>query len=130
MLKIRLQRVGKNKEARFRMIVTDSRYAAKTGKFLEVVGAYDPEKKIRQINKDRVLYWIGKGALASGTVHNMLVGEKIVDGKKINVLPKKRPIKKEGEETPQEAATQAESQAEVASEEPSTEEKKEEVPAA
>lgn len=127
MLKIRLQRVGKNKEARFRMIVTDSRYAAKTGKFLEVLGAYDPEKKIRQINKDRILYWMSKGALASGTVHNMLISEKVIEGKKINVLPKKRPIKKEGEEAPQETAPQAEAKEEAA---PAEEEKKEEVPAA
>jgi small subunit ribosomal protein S16 len=106
--------VGKNKESRFRIIVTDSRYAAKTGKFLEVVGAFDPEKNTRQFDKDRILYWIGQGAQASGTIHNMLVSEKMIQGKKINVLPKKRPIKKEGEAAAETQAQAAPEQKEEA----------------
>lgn len=43
---------------------------------------------------------MGMGAQLSGTVHNLLVSRKIIDGKKINVLPKKKPIAKEGGEAP------------------------------
>jgi len=38
---------------------------------------------------------ISKGAQLSGTVNNLLIEKKIIDGKKINVLPKKTPIVKE-----------------------------------
>lgn len=95
---VRLQRVGKKNAPSFRVVITDSRNAAKSGKFLEVVGSYDPSRNFKQLNTERISYWISKGAQTSGTVHNILVSEKIVAGKKVNVLPKKRPLKKEGEE--------------------------------
>jgi len=95
MLKVRLQRVGKRNDPSFRVVVTDSQNAAKSGKFLEVVGSYDPRKNSKQIDKDKIKHWISVGAQVSDTVHNILVAEKVIDGKKINVLPKKTPIKKE-----------------------------------
>jgi hypothetical protein len=47
------------------------------------------------INKERVLYWMSKGVKATPTVHNLFISEKIISGKKINVLPKKTVPKKE-----------------------------------
>lgn len=44
------------------------------------------------INGEKAKEWIAKGVQVSDTVHNLLVGEKIIEGKKINVLPKKSPI--------------------------------------
>ena len=98
MLKIRLQRVGRKNDASFRVVVTESQNAAKGGNFLEIVGSYDPKKNTRTINGERVKYWMSVGAQPSNTVFNLLISEKIIEGKKINVLSKKSPIKKEGEE--------------------------------
>lgn len=96
MLKIRLQRVGKKHEPVFRVVVGDSKNAAKSGKFIEVLGSYDPRSKNQNtLNKARVQEWIAKGAQVSDTVHNLLVSEKVIDKKKINALPKKTAPKKE-----------------------------------
>lgn len=104
MLMIRLQRVGRTNDASFRIVVTEKERAAKTGGFLEVVGSYDPRRDSRSVKADRVTYWISKGAQVSPTLHNLLVSEKIISGKKVNVLPKKKPIAKEGATAPASAA--------------------------
>lgn len=101
MLMIRLQRVGRKNEPVFRVVLTDSKNGPKSGKFLEVLGSYDSRRAEKaEIKTDRIKELMSKGAKTSGTIHNLLVSRKIVSGKKINVLPKKKPIKKEGEETP------------------------------
>jgi len=98
MLKIRLQRVGRTNIPTFRVVLTDSKNSTKSGRFLEVLGSYDPrDDKSKIVDGDRVKHWISKGAKLSGTLHNFMVHTKVIDGKKINVLPKKRPIKKEEE---------------------------------
>ena len=97
MLKIRLQRVGRKNDASFRVVVIESQRGPKAGNALEVLGFYDPKKNVIEIKGDRVTHWISVGAQASDTVHNLLVKQKIIKGEKINVLPKKSPIKKEGE---------------------------------
>ncbi|KKU68111.1 MAG: 30S ribosomal protein S16 [Parcubacteria group bacterium GW2011_GWA2_47_16] len=98
MLKIRLQRVGRKNIPTFRVVLTDSKNSTKSGRFLEVLGSFDPrDDKSKIIKADRVKYWISKGAQLSGTLHNFLVHTKVIEGKKINVLPFKRPIKKEEE---------------------------------
>ena len=94
MLKIRLQRVGRKNDAHFRIIVTEHQHKVKTGKFTELVGSYNVKAGISDIKSDRVLHWISMGAQPTETVHNMLVAKKIIEGKKINVLPKKSPMKK------------------------------------
>ncbi len=96
MLKIRLQRTGRVNNPSFRVVVGEHTNSAQSGKFVEVLGSYDPKAGTMQVKSDRVKYWISKGAQASGTVHNFLVDQKIVDGKKKNVLPKKtKQVKKE-----------------------------------
>lgn len=99
MLKIRLQRVGKKHEPVFRIVVCDSKNSVKSGNNLEVLGSYDArDKNPKKVDADRVKYWISQGAQVSPTVHNFLVSEKIIEGSKINVLPKKTaPVK----ETPE-----------------------------
>ena len=99
MLKIRLQRVGRKHEPAFRLVVTESENSTKSGKSLEILGNYDARRAEKaHILADRVTYWISKGAQTSPTVHNLLVTRKIIEGKKVNNLPKKSPIKKEGGE--------------------------------
>jgi small subunit ribosomal protein S16 len=98
MLKIRLQRVGRKNIPVFRVLVTDSQNSTKSGKFLEILGTYDPVSNKKEVNADRVKYWISKGAQTTGTVHNFLVSKKIIEGKKINVLPSKRAVLSRKEE--------------------------------
>ncbi len=95
MLSIRLQRVGRKNDPSFRVIVADSKLKPKTGNFLEILGTYDARKGKPIINTERAKHWLSKGAIASGTVHNILLDLKAVTGKKINVLGKKTPIIKE-----------------------------------
>jgi small subunit ribosomal protein S16 len=98
MLKIRLQRVGRKHEPTFRVVLTESQNSTKSGRFLEILGHHDPRHKELTVLKDeRIMYWVSKGAKVSDTLHNMLVSKKIIQGKKINVLPKKTVPMKEGE---------------------------------
>lgn len=95
MLKIRLQRVGRANDPSFRVVLTDSKKAANKSGFVEILGSYNARHGSPVIQADRVKYWISVGAQPSETVHNLLINEKIITGKKINVLPKKSPAKKE-----------------------------------
>lgn len=95
MLTIRLQRVGRKNDPSFRVVVTESKHKPQTGKYLEMVGSYDARSDKVDIKKDRIKHWIGMGATTSETVHNILINEKVIEGKKINVLPLKSPPKKE-----------------------------------
>ena len=46
---------------------------------------------------EKIKYWMSKGAQCSDTMHNFMVHDKVIDGKKINVLPKKKPTMKRKE---------------------------------
>lgn len=94
MLIIRLQRVGRTHEPSFRIVLTDSKFGPKSGKAVEVLGSYDARKGkgTNHVDGEKVKYWISKGAQVSETVHNYLIDEKILTGKKINVLPKNKII--------------------------------------
>lgn len=89
MLKIRLQRIGRKNEPSFRLVVTESQNSTKSGKSLEVLGSHDFRKTNTILHKDRIVYWMSKGAQVSDTAHNLLVSNKIINDKKRNVLPKK-----------------------------------------
>lgn len=95
MLKIRLQRTGRKNDPFFRLIVAEQARKPKTSQFTEILGFYNVKQGIFEAKADRVKHWISVGAQASPTVHNLLVTKKVIDGKKINVLPKKSPVKKE-----------------------------------
>lgn len=109
MLSIRLQRTGRKNEPTFRVVLTDSKNGPKSGKTLEVLGSYDSRRGEKaDIKTDRIKHWMSVGAKPSGTMHNLLVERKVIDGKKVNVLPKKRPIAKEAAEGAEAQATVAE----------------------
>lgn len=95
MLKIRLQRIGRKNDPSFRLIVTESTNAAKRGKYIELLGTFNPHADKPIMNEERIKHWIGHGAQPSLTVHNMLISAGVISGKKINALPKKTVIKKE-----------------------------------
>ncbi|MBP7770711.1 MAG: 30S ribosomal protein S16 [Candidatus Pacebacteria bacterium] len=88
-LVIRLTRVGKKKDASFRVVVIDSKRKVQAGNYLEMVGSYDPRSNTSDLKADRIKHWISMGAKPSDTLHNLLISKNIIEGKKINVLPKK-----------------------------------------
>lgn len=95
---IRLQRTGRKHEPTFRVVLTDSKNGPKSGKYLKNLGWYDTRLKNdakKQLDTEAIKQWMTKGAKLSLTLHNFLVGQKIIEGKKLNALPKKSPIKKE-----------------------------------
>lgn len=87
MLVIRLRRVGKKKIPFYRLVVTQ-KTAPPQGKFIEILGFYNPKSKDKkiEIKEKRVKFWIEKGAQLSDTVNNLLC--------KIGFLPKSAIIKK------------------------------------
>lgn len=97
MLIIRLQRTGRKHEPTFRVVLTDSKNGPKSGKYLKNLGWYDSrlKNKADQLDTEAIKHWIANGAKLSDTVHNFLISQKVITGKKKNVLPKKTPIKKE-----------------------------------
>lgn len=109
MLTIRLQRVGKVHEPTFRVVVMDSKHSPKSGKALDIIGSYDPRegKGNNHIDLERAKKWIKDGAQVSETVHNLLVDQKVISGKKINVLPKNKIINAKKAKEAEEAAKNA-----------------------
>lgn len=97
MLTIRLQRTGRKNDPSFRVVLTDSKNGPQSGKFKEILGSYNLKKGEVVMKTDRVKYWISVGAKVSDTMHNFLIKEKIIEGKKKNVLSKKSPTKKRKE---------------------------------
>jgi small subunit ribosomal protein S16 len=77
-LAIRLARYGKKKLPSYRVVVIDKRLA-RNGRFVEVVGTYDPLKKPAEVklNAERIKYWIGCGAQPSDTVRSFIASQKI-----------------------------------------------------
>lgn len=102
MLKIRLQRTGRKNEPTFRLVLTDSKNSAKSGRFLEVLGNFDSRKGEKaEFKGERISHWMSVGAQVSDTVHNLLVDKKLISGKKLNKLPKKSaPVKEVVAEAP------------------------------
>ena len=73
MLSIRLRRTGHAKRPYYRVVVADSR-ASRDGRFVEVLGHYDPRANPSafDLDGDRARYWIERGARPSETVRSLL----------------------------------------------------------
>lgn len=73
MLRIRLARTGAKKKSSYRVVVID-RERARDGRFVEIIGHYNPRLKPPEIvlKRERVDYWIAKGAQPSETVQSFL----------------------------------------------------------
>ena len=69
--RIRLKRIGTKKVPFYRIVVGDARSSPK-GKFIEIVGWYDPRTKKLEVKKERVTDWLSKGAQLSNTVSKLL----------------------------------------------------------
>lgn len=96
MLKIRLQRIGKRGQAYFKVIVTEHTTKPQ-GKYLELLGSYDPHKNEMHVDAEKIKHWLGQGAKMSETINNLLVGKGVIEGEKVQVW---KPKKKKGGEAP------------------------------
>jgi len=81
MLTIRLSRTGKKGQPSYRLIVSE-KARDPWGKYLELLGNFNPRTKELNAKKDRIEYWISKGAQMSPTANNILLKAGIVTGKK------------------------------------------------
>lgn len=72
-VKIRLKRMGKIRNAQYRIVVMDSR-SKRDGRAIEEIGIYQPknEPSVVQVNSERAQYWLGVGAQPSETVEKIL----------------------------------------------------------
>jgi small subunit ribosomal protein S16 len=72
-VKLRLTRVGSKKNPVYRIVAADSR-SPRDGKFLEIVGRYNPQTEPSTIDFDeeRIRHWLSKGAQPSNTVQRLL----------------------------------------------------------
>ena len=75
-VKLRLKRMGKKKRPFYRIVAADSR-APRDGRFIELVGTYDPITKPHRVDyeEERVLYWLTNGAQPTDTVKSLLSGK-------------------------------------------------------
>jgi len=90
MLVIRLTRIGKKNQPNFRVVLAEKGRPIR-GKFIEILGSYNPRLKTKAFKAERIKYWLSKGAQTSPTVHNLLVSEKIIDAAKVKAWrPKKK----------------------------------------
>jgi small subunit ribosomal protein S16 len=97
MLTIKLSKLGKKNKKVFRVIISE-KGRDPYGNSLEILGSYNQYHKELQVKADRINYWISKGAQMTPTVNNLLVGQGIVEGKKV-VASKKGVVseKKQGQ---------------------------------
>ena len=119
MLIIRFYPVGKKHQRSFRIVVTEKSSSVK-GKFLELLGSYNPHLKKANLNKERINYWILKGAKVSDSVWNLLIRENVIKGekrpKKIRKRKKKKITPKEEKEKLEETPEKTEQEMEEKSE--------------
>ncbi len=98
MLTIRFFKTGKRNQTFFRIVITEKKNSPQGGRFLEILGSYNPLTKEKVLKSERIKYWLSVGAQTSDTVHNLLVKEGIIKGKKIDVHKKSKKKSEEGKD--------------------------------
>lgn len=108
---IRLARFGKIKHPSYRIVVSDKRKDT-LGTYLESLGTYNPHRDPAEltIDKDRLAYWVSKGAQLSDTLYNLCIERKLIEGKKRSMMHKKEPVAEEKKETAAKPAEDAKPQ--------------------
>ena len=91
-VKLRLKRMGSKKKPFYRVVAADSR-VTRDGKFIELVGTYNPitEPAEIKINEEVALKWLRNGAEPTETVRNLFKSQGIIEK-----FHKERMTKKEG----------------------------------
>ena len=72
-VRIRLARMGAKKKPFYRLVAADSE-SSRDGKFLEILGYYDPMKDpaVVKLHEDKVNYWLSKGARLTESARALL----------------------------------------------------------
>jgi small subunit ribosomal protein S16 len=104
MLMIRFQRIGRKNDAAFRIAVLEKTSGPKAGKYVDLVGTYNPKTKATTIQGEKVKDWVKKGAQVSPSVMNLLITNKVMEGKKTQVISKKNLEKNVAKKAAEEAA--------------------------
>jgi small subunit ribosomal protein S16 len=101
-VKIRLRRIGAKKHPFYRLVVADTR-SPRDGKFIEILGTYDPmtEPVKLNIDQEKVKAWLQKGARPSDTARASLIGQGLLPKESAKKRPTKPPKSKAA---PEEAA--------------------------
>lgn len=97
MLSIKFRKEGKKHQKIMRVILIDSRKPINSGLANEILGWVNPVTKQVELKKDKIIEWIKKGAQPTTSVHNLLIKNNIIEGKKIathNKAKKKEEEKK------------------------------------
>ena len=121
---IRFQRTGRTNDPAFRIAVLEKERAAKAGNVVELLGTYNPKSKALTLNEEQVKHWLAMGAQPTDSIRNLLISKGVIEGKKVNVLPKKTPQKNEAAiaaEAAAAAAAKAAAEAEAAAAKAATE---------
>lgn len=71
MVKLRLQRFGNHKRPFYRVVASDSK-RARDGKFLEILGTYNPINGDTKLDAEKISTWLSNGAQPTDTVRNLL----------------------------------------------------------
>lgn len=78
MVRIRLRRMGAKKSPFYRIVVADQQ-SPRDGRFIEIIGTYDPKGSVVDVKADRVSFWLGNGAQPSDSVVKLLKTAKVLD---------------------------------------------------
>jgi small subunit ribosomal protein S16 len=102
MVKIRLRRVGARSKPMYRIVVADSK-SPRDGAFIEIIGHYNPlnDPETFDIDKEKVLKWLGTGAKPTETVERLLAKSGIIEKKEKPVKTKVKAKKKKVEAKPE-----------------------------
>jgi len=123
---IRLAKFGKKHAPSYRVVVTKTR-TKRNGAFIDIIGHYNPSDHTKEFTIDKKLYeeWVGKGAIVSDAVKQLIEGTY----EYIKYEPKKATSKEGGKAGGAEVAEEKEVkevEKEIPAEKPAEEEKKEE----
>jgi len=115
MLMIRFQRIGRKNDAAFRMAVLPKASGPKAGKYVDLVGTYNPKTKAMTVDGDKIKDWVSKGAQISPSLHNLLIKNGVLEGTKsakvVSVKNLEKNIKAKAEADAKAAAAEAEAEA-------------------
>ena len=91
-VKIRLRRIGAKKHPFYRLVVADSR-SPRDGKFIEILGTYDPMHDPVKLNldQDKIKVWLQKGARPSDTARAFLIDQGLLPKESAKKRPTKPP---------------------------------------
>ena len=89
MLMIRFQRIGRKNDPAFRIVVLEKTSGPNAGKYVDLVGTYNPKTKATTVLGDKIKEWVAKGARISPSVMNLLIKEGVYEGTKIPSVSKK-----------------------------------------